>query len=78
MWWTVSQKKQEMTFEQAVQRLEEIADILSGNNVELDKAMELYKEGVKLADMCNKKLDSVKRKITVIRSGEKEIGEENE
>lgn len=74
----MSQKKQEMTFEQAVQRLEEIADILSGNNVELDKAMELYKEGVKLADMCNKKLDSVKRKITVIRSGEKEIGEENE
>ncbi len=74
----MSQKKQEMTFEQAVQRLEEIADILSGNNVELDKAMELYKEGVKLADMCNKKLDSVKRKITVIRSGEKEIGEGNE
>ena len=63
----VSQKKQEMTFEQAVSRLEQIADILAKGDSDLDDAVALYEEGVKLSEFCNKKLSKIQQKITVIK-----------
>ncbi len=56
----------ELTYEQAVKRLEEIVNLLEKNEATLDESMKLFEEGTNLAVFCTKKLDEAKQKITVI------------
>ncbi len=56
----------EMSYEQAVKRLEEIVSLLEKNEIELDLALELFEEGTKLTAFCEKKLSEAKQKITEI------------
>jgi exodeoxyribonuclease VII small subunit len=57
-----------LTFEQAMERLEEISVILSENQVSIDQSLELYAEGTKLIKFCNDKLKTVSLKIEEIDS----------
>lgn len=57
-----------LTFEQAMDRLEEISETLSTGEVSIDKSLELYAEGTKLIKMCSEKLKSVSLKIEEIDS----------
>lgn len=58
--------KSEMTYEKAMSRLEEIVGILEKNEISLDEALELFKEGTELTAYCSKKLNDAKQKITEI------------
>lgn len=58
--------KNEMTYEQVMQRLDEIIDQLNSGNVSLDESLVLFEEGTKLTALCKKKLNDVKQKITEI------------
>ena len=42
-----------LTFEQAMDRLEEISDILSTGDIAIDESLKLYAEGTKLIKMCS-------------------------
>ncbi len=55
-----------LSFEEALTRLEEIANILENENPELEKALELYEEGAKLLKECTGMLDEAQKKITVL------------
>lgn len=55
-----------MTYEQAIKRLEEIVSILEKNEISLDDALELFEEGTKLSAFCSDKLNNAKIKITEI------------
>ncbi len=69
---TVSQNEIKMTFEQAMERMEQITARLSDGNLGIDESVSLYEEGVRLAAFCDEKLKDVQRKITVLQ--EKENG----
>ncbi|MGP4072441.1 exodeoxyribonuclease VII small subunit [Piscibacillus sp. B03] len=71
---TDTNKDHELTFEQAMQKLEAIVEKLEEGDVPLEQAIEYYKEGMKLSNFCNKKLQSVEEEITEImkESGETE------
>ena len=56
----------EITYEEAVKRLEEIVTLLEKNEATLDESMKLFEEGTKLAAICNKMLNDAKQKITII------------
>ncbi len=56
----------EITYEEAVKRLEEIVTLLEKNEATLDESMKLFEEGTKLAAICNKKLNDAKQKIIII------------
>lgn len=58
--------KKEMTYEQAISRLEEIVSILEKNEVSLDEALELFEEGTRLTSFSADKLKNAKAKITEI------------
>lgn len=58
--------KKELTYEQAISRLEEIVGILEKNEVSLDEALALFEEGTKLTSFCADKLKYAKAKITEI------------
>ncbi|MDE5984238.1 MAG: exodeoxyribonuclease VII small subunit [Eubacterium sp.] len=54
----------EMTYETAIKRLEEIVDALDKNEVSLDESMKLFEEGTKLTAFCSSKLKEAEQKIT--------------
>lgn len=54
----------EKTYEQAVRELEKIVERLEGSDVSLEESIELFEEGIKLADICNQKLNTAERKFT--------------
>lgn len=54
----------EMTYEKAIERLEEIVKVLEKNEVSLDESMKLFEEGTKLTAFCADKLKKAEQKIT--------------
>jgi len=57
---------EQLTYEQAVMRLDEIVMLLEKNEVSLDEALALFEEGTRLTAFCTKKLSEAKQKITEI------------
>jgi exodeoxyribonuclease VII small subunit len=64
----MSKKKIKSNFEQDLTRLEEISRILEEDNVELEEAILLFEEGVKLSKTCLKTLKAAELKITELKS----------
>ncbi len=54
--------------EDAMKRLDEVVEGLSCENVRLEDSLALYEEGVRLVSLCNAKLESVERKINILRT----------
>ncbi|SHF01618.1 MULTISPECIES: exodeoxyribonuclease VII small subunit [Caloramator] len=71
-------KKDGLTFEEAIKRLEEIVYEIEDKDLSLEDTIVKFKEGMELANLCNKKLDEAERKINVLLKGEKqELVEDN-
>ena len=59
-------KKENLTFESATARLEEIVKLLERGNTSLDESLKLYEEGVALVRFCNDALDNAEKRIKVL------------
>lgn len=70
----MSEKKKEMTFEQAISSLEELVKQLESGELSLEEAMSQYEQGVKLASYCTKKLNEAKLKIEELKQPNDEAG----
>ncbi len=46
----------QLTFQQALNRLEVIVEELNNSNIELEQAMNLFKEGLSLSNRCEQQL----------------------
>ena len=57
---------QELKFEEALARLEEIVRLLEQGESTLDESVTLCEEGVKLARFCSNKLDEAEGKIEIM------------
>jgi exodeoxyribonuclease VII small subunit len=57
---------QELKFEEALARLEEIVRSLEQGETSLEETLLLFEEGVKLARFCNQKLDEAEAKIEIM------------
>jgi exodeoxyribonuclease VII small subunit len=51
------------SFEEAIERLEEIVRRLEEGDVPLDESIKLYEEGMRLGNTCRKMLDEADLKI---------------
>ena len=56
-------KKDEMTFEEAVKKIDEIVSLLEKGDAQLDKSLTLFEEGVKLIEMCGEMLDNAEQTV---------------
>lgn len=63
-------KAQPQKFEIALKRLEEIVARMESGDLELDKALSLFEEGVSLVRFCTGKLDEAKKKVEILVSKE--------
>ncbi|MDR2157064.1 MAG: exodeoxyribonuclease VII small subunit [Clostridiales Family XIII bacterium] len=66
-----------ITFEEALEKLEEYATLLSKEGVTLEEAMRAYEEGVRCYDVCNRMLNEADQKIELLEI-QPETGEEDE
>ena len=64
----MAKKKNKSSFEQDLNRLEDISRTLEEDNVELEEAITLFEEGVKLSRSCLKTLKEAELKITELKS----------
>jgi len=64
----MAKKKSKSSFEHDLARLEEISRILEEEDVELEKAISLFEEGVKLSKSCLVLLQNAELKITELKS----------
>jgi exodeoxyribonuclease VII small subunit len=63
----VPTKKDQQTFEQLYQRLEETVTRLEEGGLSLDDALALYEEGMNLARRCQEILDGAELKVTRLK-----------
>ena len=62
----LKEKIENMTFEAAMARLEEIVRMLESGNPPLDTSLTLFEEGVALVKLCNSKLDTAEQKVKIL------------
>ncbi len=58
-----------MSFEAAIARLEEIVRALESGRTMLDESLSLFEEGVSLVKLCNERLDGAEQKIKMLTFG---------
>ena len=59
-------KSKNQDFETAIKRLEEIVAQLESGDLQLEKSLELFEEGIKLSRFCHTKLDEAERKVEIL------------
>lgn len=55
-----------LTFEQAMERLEEIARLLESGELPLDETVQLYEEGMQLLAFCRQKLSAAEKRVKMV------------
>ena len=65
--------KKTMTFEAAMERLEEITRLLESGAEGLDESLKLYEEGVSLIRLCSQKLETAEQSVKVLQMSEEGI-----
>ncbi len=58
-----------LTFEQALKRLEEIVRALEKGDAPLADSLKLYEEGTRLIQQCSQQLDEAEQKVRQLRKG---------
>ena len=61
----------ELKFEKAIQRLEKIVDDLEKGELDIDKSLEIFEEGIKMSRVCSKKLAEAEAKIEKLTRNQK-------
>lgn len=58
--------KKKKTYEEALKRIDEITNLLEGEEVSLEESIELYKEGAELLAFCADKLKEAKQQVMLL------------
>lgn len=57
-----------MNYEESINRLQEIVELLSNEKLPLEESLKLYEEGIKLTNECYKTLKEAEQKITILKT----------
>jgi exodeoxyribonuclease VII small subunit len=60
----------EIKFEKALKRLEEIVEELEKGDLDLDKSLQIFEEGIKMSRICSQKLQEAEKKIEILTKDE--------
>ena len=64
-----------MSYEEDIQRMEEITSRLQDSSVPLDESIKLFEEGVLIARRVEKELTEIERKVEILISEPQETAE---
>lgn len=66
------ENKKEISFEDSMKRLEEIANELEKDELTLDESIAKFEEGMELSKKCKEILDNAEKKITILIGNKEE------
>lgn len=66
-----------INFEDAMKRLEDIANELENGDLPLEKSVEKFEEGINLSKKCNEILENTEKKISILISDGNELVEKD-
>lgn len=69
--------RNEMPYEQAMAELESVVNLLESGELTLDESIKMFERGISLVRLCNKKLDDIEKRITLIVDGKDGITEKD-
>ncbi len=55
-----------MSFEQRLERLQQVVERLEGADLPLEESMSLYKEGLALGKACREQLDKARNEVRIL------------
>lgn len=61
---------EELKFEDAMKKLEEIANELENNDLSLEESVKKFEEGMNLSKQCKDSLDKAEKQITILIDGQ--------
>jgi len=61
-----NEKFENLNFEEAMKKLEEISNKLEAGEISLEESIDLFTDGMKLSKMCSKKLELAEKKISML------------
>lgn len=67
------QKKEELSFEAAMDQLEQVVNKLEEGDVPLEEAINMFHEGMKLSKYCHDRLKEVEKQMTEVLTEDGEI-----
>ena len=67
----MTEKKEDLKFEKAMKRLETIVEELEKGEIDIDKSLEYFEEGIKMSRHCSKKLNEAEQRIEKLTRNEK-------
>jgi exodeoxyribonuclease VII small subunit len=56
-----------LSFEQAYDRLDEIVKQLDAGGLTVEESLRLYEEGIRMARLCNQRLDAAELRVTTLQ-----------
>lgn len=59
--------KKKQTYEQALERLENIVELIENEDTTLEEAVKLYKEGTELSLFCSEGLIKIEQEISLLK-----------
>ena len=66
-------EKENITFEEALQKLQNAVNKLENGEIKLDEAFKMFEEGIKYAKICENKLSDIEEKVAkILKDGNKE------
>ena len=68
----VFENPNELKFEDAVTQLNQIVDLMESSDVDLDKMIKNYQQGLSLLKFCQKKIQEAEFKLTELNSSDPE------
>jgi len=55
-----------LSFDEAISRLEAVVRELEGGGLSLEKALELFAEGIELSRVCSRNLEAAEQRIAIL------------
>jgi exodeoxyribonuclease VII small subunit len=65
-----------MTLEETFEKIDEVMEKLSDDDMPLEESFGVYKEGMELLDKCKKIIEDVEKKVEELSGGDDESDEE--
>ncbi len=64
-------ENKDLKFEKAMKRLEEIVEELEKGDLDIDKSLQIFEEGIRMSRLCSKKLQEAEQKIQKLTRNQK-------
>mgnify|MGYP006306433759 CR=1 FL=1 len=71
----MTEEKNDIKFENALEELEKIVNELEKGGLSLDNSLDKFSRGMKLIKMCHSRLDKAEKKIELVLKENGEFGE---